>query len=316
MVISHIGEEQAMNNLPKVILDTDIGDDIDDSFALLLLLESHRFNCLGVTTVFRNAYKRAKMAKQLISKLGYDVKVYAGIDMPLKQKIEHLIPEDIKKKEKVDEDGKYLFPQYDKSMDDEIVEKENAVDFIIDMVHRYPHEVTLIPIGPLTNIAIAIKKDPSIIPLIKEVRLMGAGLNLNFVEWNIFCDPDAAKLVFSSNINKIVAVTLNVTMQTSLSDKEVDSLKHNNSAAIKLVYEAMMKWFKHYEFTSPVMHDPLTVASLIDETIIGTQLCHLDVDLTKDGYTYINDNCHNNVYVSTSLNKEKFFKLFKEILAI
>lgn len=305
-----------MNNLKKVILDTDIGDDIDDSFALLLLLESHKFNCLGVTTVFRNSLKRAKMAKQLIRSLGYDIKVYRGIDDPLKQNIDHLISKEIKEKEKYDEDGKYIFPQYDKSMENEKVEDENAVDFIIRMIHTYPHEVTLIPIGPLTNIASAIKKDPTIVPLIKEIRLMGAGLNLNFVERNIFCDPDAAKIVFSSNINKIVAVTINVTSLTSLTEEEVNSLKNNNSKAIKLVYEAMMKWFKHYEFSSPVMHDPLTVASLIDESIINTQLCHLDVDLSKDGYTFINDNCPNNVYVSTSLNKEKFFKLFKETLGI
>ena len=305
-----------MNNLKKVILDTDIGDDIDDSFALLLLLESHKFNCLGVTTVFRNSLKRAKMAKQLIRSLGYDIKVYRGIDNPLKQNIDHLISKEIKEKEKYDEDGKYIFPQYDKSMENEKVEDENAVDFIIRMIHLYPHEVTLIPIGPLTNIASAIKKDPTIVPLIKEIRLMGAGLNLNFVEWNIFCDPDAAKIVFSSNINKIVAVTINVTSLTSLTEEEVNSLKNNNSKAIKLVYEAMMKRFKHYEFSSPVMHDPLTVASLIDESIINTQLCHLDVDLSKDGYTFINDNCPNNVYVSTSLNKEKFFKLFKETLGI
>ena len=305
-----------MNNLKKVILDTDIGDDIDDSFALLVLLESHKFNCLGVTTVFRNSLKRAKMAKQLIRSLGYDIKVYRGIDDPLKQNIDHLISKEIKEKEKYDEDGKYIFPQYDKSMENEKVEDENAVDFIIRMIHLYPHEVTLIPIGPLTNIASAIKKDPTIVPLIKEIRLMGAGLNLNFVERNIFCDPDAAKIVFSSNINKIVAVTINVTSLTSLTEEEVNSLKNNNSKAIKLVYEAMMKWFKHYEFSSPVMHDPLTVASLIDESIINTQLCHLDVDLSKDGYTFINDNCPNNVYVSTSLNKEKFFKLFKETLGI
>ena len=305
-----------MNNLKKVILDTDIGDDIDDSFALLLLLESHKFNCLGVTTVFRNSLKRAKMAKQLIRSLGYDIKVYRGIDDPLKQNIDHLISKEIKEKEKYDEDGKYIFPQYDKSMENEKVEDENAVDFIIRMIHLYPHEVALIPIGPLTNIASAIKKDPTIVPLIKEIRLMGAGLNLNFVERNIFCDPDAAKIVFSSNINKIVAVTINVTSLTSLTEEEVNSLKNNNSKAIKLVYEAMMKWFKHYEFSSPVMHDPLTVASLIDESIINTQLCHLDVDLSKDGYTFINDNCPNNVYVSTSLNKEKFFKLFKETLGI
>ena len=305
-----------MNNLKKVILDTDIGDDIDDSFALLLLLESHKFNCLGVTTVFRNSLKRAKMAKQLIRSLGYDIKVYRGIDDPLKQNIDHLISKEIKEKEKYDEDGKYIFPQYDKSMENEKVEDENAVDFIIRMIHLYPHEVTLIPIGPLTNIASAIKKDPTIVPLIKEIRLMGAGLNLNFVERNIFCDPDAAKIVFSSNINKIVAVTINVTSLTSLTEEEVNSLKNNNSKAIKLVYEAMMKWIKHNEFSSPVMHDPLTVASLIDESIINTQLCHLDVDLSKDGYTFINDNCPNNVYVSTSLNKEKFFKLFKETLGI
>ena len=305
-----------MNNLKKVILDTDIGDDIDDSFALLLLLESHKFNCLGVTTVFRNSLKRAKMAKQLIRSLGYDIKVYRGIDDPLKQNIDHLISKEIKEKEKYDEDGKYIFPQYDKSMENEKVEDENAVDFIIRMIHLYPHEVTLIPIGPLTNIASAIKTDPTIVPLIKEIRLMGAGLNLNFVEWNIFCDPDAAKIVFSSNINKIVAVTINVTSLTSLTEEEVNSLKNNNSKAIKLVYEAMMKWFKHYEFSSPVMHDPLTVASLIDESIINTQLCHLDVDLSKDGYTFINDNCPNNLYVSTSLNKEKFLKLFKETLGI
>ena len=305
-----------MNNLKKVILDTDIGDDIDDSFALLLLLESHKFNCLGVTTVFRNSLKRAKMAKQLIRSLGYDIKVYRGIDDPLKQNIDHLISKEIKEKEKYDEDGKYIFPQYDKSMENEKVEDENAVDFIIRMIHLYPHEVTLIPIGPLTNIASAIKKDPTIVPLIKEIRLMGAGLNLNFVERNIFCDPDAAKIVFSSNINKIVAVTINVTSLTSLTEEEVNSLKNNNSKAIKLVYEAMMKWFKHYEFSSPVMHDPLTVASLIDESIINTQLCHLDVDLSKDGYTFIIDNCQNKVYVSTYLDKEKFFKLFKETLGI
>ena len=213
-----------MNNLKKVILDTDIGDDIDDSFALLLLLESHKFNCLGVTTVFRNSLKRAKMAKQLIRSLGYDIKVYRGIDNPLKQNIDHLISKEIKEKEKYDEDGKYIFPQYDKSMENEKVEDENAVDFIIRMIHLYPHEVTLIPIGPLTNIASAIKKDPTIVPLIKEIRLMGAGLNLNFVERNIFCDPDAAKIVFSSNINKIVAVTINVTSLTSLTEEEVNSL--------------------------------------------------------------------------------------------
>ena len=71
-----------MNNLKKVILDTDIGDDIDDSFALLLLLESHKFNCLGVTTVFRNSLKRAKMAKQLMRSLGLVYQTHENKTLP------------------------------------------------------------------------------------------------------------------------------------------------------------------------------------------------------------------------------------------
>ena len=151
-----------MNNLPKVILDTDIGDDIDDAFALLLLLESHKFDVLGITTVFRNSIKRAKMAKQLIDSLGYDIKVYPGIDNPLKVSIDDLISPEIKQKEKVDENNKYLIPQWDESMEKCQIENKSAVDFIVESVNKYPNEITIIPIGPMTNIASAIKKDPSI----------------------------------------------------------------------------------------------------------------------------------------------------------
>ena len=304
------------NTLKKVILDTDIGDDIDDSFALLLLLESHKFDCLGVTTVFRNSIKRAKMAKCLIASLGYDIKVYPGIDNPIKQDINHLISKEIKEKEVVDEDGKYLFPQWDEKMKDYDIENTNAVDFIIESIHKYPNEVTLIPIGPMTNIALAIKKDPTIIPLIKEIRFMGAGLDFNFVEWNIFCDPEAASIVINSGVKKIVGITLNTTSLTTLTDEEVHDLKNNKSNAIKLVYEAMMIWVSHYQFANPVMHDPLTVASLIDDDIVTLKKVKLDVDLSRDGYIFINDNKSSEIYVSTSLNKEKFFSLFKEILDI
>ena len=127
-----------MNNLKKVILDTDIGDDIDDSFALLLLLESHKFNCLGVTTVFRNSLKRAKMAKQLIRSLGYDIKVYRGIDDPLKQNIDHLISKEIKEKEKYDERD---------------LDKLNFIDILIASIA--PREPLTIPhISPMTSLHI------------------------------------------------------------------------------------------------------------------------------------------------------------------
>lgn len=305
-----------LGNKRKVILDTDIGDDIDDSFALLLLLESKQFDCLGVTTVFRNSKKRAMMAKEIIDSLGCDVKVYPGIDEPLKVSVDKLIAKEIKEREKVDEDGKYLIPQRDESMRNHSIEDKNAVDFIIESIHKYPNEVTLIPIGPMTNIAKAIKKDPTIIPLIKEIRFMGAGLDLNFVEWNIFCDPDAAKIVLSSGVKKITAITFNVTSQTAMSKELISSLKESNSKPIKLIYKAMLKWFDHYKFATPVMHDPLCVASLLDENLIETRLLKMDVDLERDGYTFINDKCNNIINVAISVKTDDFYNVFKKILHI
>ena len=303
-------------NKPKVILDTDIGDDIDDSFALLLLLESQAFDVLGVTTVFRNVEKRALMAKQLIRTLGYDVEVYPGVNFPIKSKIEDLIPENIRAKEIQDENGLYLIPQFDESMREEKISDINAVDFIISQVHKYPHEVILIPIGPLTNIAHAMIKDPTIIPLIKEIRIMGGGYLLDWAEWNIFCDPEAAHTVYSSGAS-LNAVGFNVTIQTGLTPEDVEDLKNSESQVIKIVYKAMLKWFAHYEFTTPVMHDPLTVASLIDPTIVTFEQKKMSIDLEKfRGVTRVDEINGVNVNVATEVDKTKFFNLFKKVLKI
>ena len=305
-----------MNKLPKVILDTDIGDDIDDSFALLLLLESKAFDVLGVTTVFRNAKKRAMMAKQLIESIGCDIKVYPGEDYPIKSKIEDLIEPRIKEKEILDEEGKYLFPQWDESMRKAHIEDKSAIDFIIEMVHKYPNEVTLITIGPMTNVALAMKKDPTIINEIKEIRIMGGGIDIPYPEWNIFCDPEAAYHIYHSNVKRIVQIGCNVTLKTGLSEQDVNDLKHNNSKAISLVYDAMMKWFAHYEFATPVMHDPLTVASLLDESVVGLEKLHVEIDLESRGKEAVLESGGAYIDVATSVNKDGFFTLFKKVLNI
>ena len=317
-MISAIGEAQHMSTHSlqprKIILDTDIGDDIDDSFALLLMLESHAFDVLGVTTVFRNTEKRAKMAKQLIRSLGYNVEVYAGCNYPLVSKIDDLIHPDIRKKESLDENGLYLIPQWEESMREETIGKQNAVDFIIEQVHKYPHEVTIVPIGPYTNIATAIKKDPSIVPLIKEVRVMGGAFDMDWIEWNVFCDPEAAHILFHSGVD-LYAVGFNVTRLTGLSDEQVNALKNSQSPTIKLVYKAMQKWFAHYEFTVPVMHDPLTIASILDDSIVKFEDHKIEVDLQSRGKT-IESESGAMIHSSIGVDKDKFFKLFQEILHV
>ena len=317
MVISAIGEAQHMlTHLQprKIILDTDIGDDIDDAFALLLMFESHAFDILGVTTVFRNTEKRAKMAKQLIRSLGYDKEVYAGCNFPLVGKIDDLIHPDIRKKETLDENGLYLIPQWEESMREETIGEQNAVDFIIEQVHKYPHEVTIVLIGPYTNIATAMKKDPSIIPLIKEVRVMGGAFDMDWIEWNVFCDPEAAHILFHSGVD-LYAVGFNVTRLTGLSNEQVQSLKTTQSPTLKLVYKAMQKWFAHYEFAVPVMHDPLTIASILDDSIVKFENHKIEVDLHSRGKTIENDTGAM-IHSSVGVDKDKFFKLFQEILHV
>lgn len=299
----------------KVILDTDIGDDIDDAFALLLMVESNAFDVLGVTTVFRNAYKRAKMASYLLKNLNKNIDVYAGLDNPLVAKIENIVQKEIRDKETLDEDGKYHLPQYIDKMDMSKVNDKNAVDFIIEQIHKYPYEVVIISIGPLTNIATAFTKDPSIIPLIKEVRIMGGGLDLNFSEWNIWCDPEAAHIVFNSGVN-LSSVGLNVTSQTALNKDFIEQMKSSKAKPVLLIYDMMMKWFKHYEFTSPVMHDPLTVASFIDSNILTFKEEHINISLDKQSYgRFVADKNQRNIdKYAITVDKDRFFKLLNEVV--
>ncbi len=297
-------------NKTKIILDTDIGDDIDDAFALSIALNEPRCELLGVTTVFRNAEKRAKMAKSLIKAFNKDVKVYAGCDVPLIAKVEDLIPADIKNREKTDEKGKYLIPQYLPLMNDSKVEKEHAVDYIISMVHQYPNEVVIVAIGPLTNVAMAIRKDPEIVSLIKEIRIMGGDpINPQCKEWNIFCDPEAARIVYSSGV-KLYAVGLNVTMQVKLEDKYREKLKQVEGERFSLLSNMMDKWFKHYEFACPVMHDPLAISTLFTD-VCTFSLDHVFVGLEgEERAVTLKDKRGNEIYYADRVDTEKFFQYF------
>lgn len=298
-----------MNKI-KIILDTDIGDDIDDAFALSIALNEPRCELLGVTTVFRNSEKRAKMAKSLIKAFDKDVKVYAGCDAPLIAKVDDLIPSEIKAREKLDEKGKYLIPQYLPLMDESDVEKEHAVDYIISTVHQYPHEVTIVAIGPLTNVAMAMRKDPDIIPLIKEIRIMGGHpKDIHCKEWNIFCDPEAARIVYSSSV-RLYAVGLNVTMQVKLEEKHREKLKQVDGERFSLLSNMMEKWFKHYEFACPVMHDPLAISTLFtDVCTFSFEPIYVGLEGEERAVTKL-DKRGNEICYADSVDTDKFFHYF------
>lgn len=304
-----------MNNLPKIILDTDVGDDIDDAFAILLMVKSKAFDILGITTVFRNARQRAHMAKYLVNALGRsDIPVYEGCNYPIISDPEQLNTEEIRKKEKRDQYGLYQLPQWNNAMEKAVYEKGNAVDFIIETVHKYPHEVILCGIGPLTNFGIALRKDPTIAGLIKEFRLMSGGRNINFSEWNIFCDPEASYIVYHSITPKVV-IGIDTTCKTALSQEDIQEFQESDSPSIKVVYDMMMKWFEHYQFNAPVMHDPLAVATIINPNLCTYEQFSVTIQLSEPrGRFVVDENIHNPITMSTDVHASEFIKLMKNTI--
>jgi len=157
-------------------------------------------------------------------------------------------------------------------------------DLIIELVHKYPHEITLIPVGPETNIALAVLKDPSIVPLVKGVVLMGgsiSGGNVNGAsEFNVFCDPEAADVVFNSGW-PVTMVGLDVTEITLLKNADVAEMRKNAGPVAKFASDVAQFQIGLYQgtgFGGGAIHDALAVGAVVDPTILHTKAMHVDVE--------------------------------------
>jgi purine nucleosidase len=168
------------------------------------------------------------------------------------------------------------------------VDSHFGPDLIIQMVHAAPREITLVPVGPLTNIALAVLKDPSIVPLVKEVIIMGgsiSGGNVNAsAEANIYNDPEAAQIVFQAGW-PLTMVGLDVGDKTLFSKKYLDQLSQTHGPINDFIY-AVGKYLIDLsaQFGSPgtPMYDPLAVGVAIDATLVRSQEMHVDVETRGD----------------------------------
>jgi purine nucleosidase len=263
----------------KVILDTDPGT--DDALAMLLAFNSPELHVEAITVVagnmtadagFENALKIASLAGRC------DVPVAKGAIRPLLQELNT---------------GKFwnganglggaeLPPAKCKAG------AAFAPDLIIELVHKYPHQITLIPVGPLTNIAIAVAKDPAIVPLVKEVVLMGGGItggNVTAVaEYNIHSDPEAASIVFNAGW-PITMVGLDVTEITLVTDEDVARLESKPGPETTFAAAVARFQIGTYQgtgiFHGGAVHDAMAVGQVIDRTILKTQ--DMRVDIETDG---------------------------------
>jgi purine nucleosidase len=269
---------QSPTTAKKVLIDTDPGT--DDALAILLALNSPEIDVRAITIVAGNVTSELGLenALKVMSLAGRcDISVAKGAAHPLFQKLN--TEEFWNGKNGLG--GAELPPsRCDAS-------SQFGPDLIIETVRRYPHEITLVPIGPLTNIALAISKDPSIVPLVKEVVLMGGSItggNVNAAsEFNIHSDPEAASVVFNAGW-PITMVGLDVTEHTLITNADVARLERAGGPEASFaagVARFQIGTYQGTGFGGGAVHDALAVGAVIDRSVLKTQgMC---VDIETDG---------------------------------
>lgn len=300
--------------MEKIIIDTDIGSDIDDAIAIALAINCHELDILGITTVYGDTDLRAKLVKKMLEVKGDETtKVYAGIELPLMRKRPVWM---------AGHEGDGVISDFEALKYESI----HAVDFIIDAVMSNPNEVTLIPIGPLTNIAAAIIKEPKIIENVKQIVMMGGITRLGsnrlqleerFTEHNITSDPEAAAVVFESGA-KIKMVGLDVTTQVRIDKTHRDLLQNSNIELNKLIVKMLDRWFDFIPENFTLMHDPLTVALLVDPSFCKTTKMDIILDYSQihpSGQTIGIVNENSNIEVCLEVDSQRFIEfLFSKLM--
>lgn len=280
----------------KVLLDTDIGSDIDDAVALAYLLRQPRCELLGITTVTGNAQGRAQLAAALCRAAGVDVPIYAGMESPLfVDSMQTEAPQTQRLK------GKQ--PQF---------ANDQAIDFLSETIRAYPQQITLLAVGPLTNIATLFARDPEIPSLLAELVIMGGKYSdyptpWGPTEWNIIVDPHAAKQVLSAPVPKIRAIGLDITWQVSMSPSEV-TRHFRQDPLLEIVLDWSSVWFAERELLH--FHDPLAAALLFNPGLCEFTAGEVSVNLQSKptpGVTSFVAKATSATQVASSVNADTFF---------
>ncbi len=265
----------------RVIIDTDPGT--DDAMAIILALNSPELKVEALTVVPGNVDGRQGLenALKIVSLAGRcDVTVASGAQHPLNQK---LITAQFWH-------GKNGLANVELPPTKCKADPRFGPDLIIEMVHKYPHEITLIPVGPLTNIALAVSKDPSIAALVKDIVIMGGSItggNVNgAAEANIYNDPEAAQIVFNAGW-MVTMVGSDVGERTLITRKylaELQSLHGPQSDFIAKIADFYLNRSEKSGYSGAAMYDPLAVGIALDPTLGTLKEMHVDVE-TKGEFT-------------------------------
>lgn len=286
----------------KLLVDTDIGSDIDDALCLAYLLKQPACEILGITTSSSEPEKRAELVDSICAYAGKSIPIFPGRNMPLvgKQLQVAVHQYDVVSKLPHRSD----FPQ------------NRAIEFMKEMIEQNPGEVVLLPIGPLTNIGALFAAYPHVIPLVKEISYLGGsffedGLSFLTAEWNIKNDPVAAKIVFESGVKMRVA-GLDVSLKTKTSCREFLSTQHTG-----ILYPVSLYAEKFLERTNDMYyHDALAAAVLFCDGICQYKTGTIHTDLGAElGRTYFVEDSKSTTKVAYQIDTNRFFAHYNAIIS-
>ncbi|MBL6945056.1 MAG: nucleoside hydrolase [Rhodospirillales bacterium] len=241
--------------LRKVILDTDIGTDVDDILALTLLAKEPSIDLLGITTVYGDTLLRGRLAKRQCELLSRDdVKVYLGETEPMSgREIWWTGHEGIG------------MPDIERAV---VETSKDGVSFLVDSAAAHAGELEVLAIGPMTNIAAAIKADPDFVHNVKHLHLMAGDFRTEgrISEHNVKCDVVAADIVMRSGM-PITMYGLNVTTQVILREPELERIREAGKAG-EVLAEQISIWWKFRDNDFNFLHDPLAALGMIGEPVV------------------------------------------------
>lgn len=281
----------------KVIIDTDIGDDIDDALALALAINSPEIEILGVTTVYGQVKTRAKLVAKILEEYGLQhIPVVPGFSKPI------LNPEP----KHVPNQAKVL---KDKEVFNNILDTK-VVSFYEDIIDS-ERKVYIITIGAMTNLAVFLLNNPEMKNKIEVISMAGS-VYYPRVEYNVRCDPEAASIVFNSGVN-LTLIPLDVTLRCRMNESIVSSFYTSKKHEVILLSHYLKYWQEHTHCI-PILHDPLAVAVLIRESFVKTKSEKIHVELcgTKTKGLLIPGNGSSEIKVAYDVNVEDFMDFFKE----
>jgi purine nucleosidase len=281
----------------KIILDTDIGSDIDDAVCLAYLLAQPACDLLGITTVSGQPVERAKIASALCKAANKDIPIYPGTENPLL--VGQHQPHAPQAAALLNWPHKTEFPQ------------GQAIEFMRSTIRQHPGEITVLTIGPLTNIGLLFAIDPEIPSLLKRlVMMIGRFSNqvahLGAAEWNALCDPHAAAIVYHAYAATHRSIGLDVTTQVTMEASQVRD--RFQTGLLRPVLDFANIWFEKQGIIT--FHDPLAAVSIFEPDVCTFQRGNVEIELMSSkltGFTHWTPDKNGQHEVALEVDPQRFF---------